>query len=743
MWRSCRASWPHVVVQSRSRCFADAFPRNYKGLWSNTSFEELGIHPKLVHALAAQNIVRPTVVQAGAFVPVAKGKDVVLRAETGSGKTLAYLLPLLNRVYHLHDRARELVKADSNAANPLQSSRPWVVLAPTSDLCAQILAMLSDVDVDRLLVAQSLQQLVKWEARPSNEESNFRSPKFKERTTLIPGQVGVTDVQNTGAQLSVHNGHSRSASKSVYATASPRIPWGAVDLVVSTPAHFRATLDQCREDGIFPACVVMDEADALFHGKSRLDIIEVVGEIRPRVKIRQLHEPRKRLPDLIPTQFVFSAATILHIGPFSVGNMLIERFCTAHTVETKNFHRLPTGLDCTSIRWRDGSDDWDQRVQQLIDVIREVPCERTLVFANSVQNGHVLRLFLKQLGWPVTSFMKGPQGRMGPRFRDAQRFADGHANIMIATDFGGRGIDWPDINHVINFQMPTDAVSWLHRVGRTGRMGKSGLVTNFIGTKDKLISDMIQQRLASEKDMHNIFSRKRSLRRWRRADHDEASSETSPSYSARNGVYQLEGGLELFEQSIQHDESSNLHETPGTSDEFTLLGYLPYNESPPRVMSKRAKQMMSQYGSGGKHRKDLHVKGEQEDEEGTEVTEGTEGTEDVLADFRRELLHSDSESDAEGSAEDELSDSSEIAPGAEGDMFSWSKLGDETEGAVVARPPRASVPRQPPDRNAAKRQLRRFEPDQFVGSRKRLGVNASSRIAASRNYAEPDDDLLM
>merc|ERR1712176_570273 len=182
--------------------------------------------------------------------------------------------------------------------------------------------------------------------------------------------------------------------------------------------------------------------------------------------------------------------------------MLIERFCTAHTVETPNFHRLPVGLGQDSIVWMPGSDDWDERVQQLVNTLRSTPCERTLVFVNSLHNCHVLLRFLKENGWPVVSFMKGPLGRMGPRFRDAQRFASGETSIMVATEFGGRGIDWREVDHVVNFQMPTSAVCWLHRVGRTARVGRRGLVSNFVGRKDQALADVIRTRLAAGKDLH-------------------------------------------------------------------------------------------------------------------------------------------------------------------------------------------------------------------------------------------------
>eukprot|EP00439_Symbiodinium_sp_Y106_P042931 s2444_g5.t1 len=93
----------------------------YDGLWANTTFESMGVHPTLVSSMAVVGLVETDTVRlTKAFGPIVKGRDVILRAETGSGKTLAYLLPLVNRIYHLHDRARQAAQ-DPDAPNPLQS----------------------------------------------------------------------------------------------------------------------------------------------------------------------------------------------------------------------------------------------------------------------------------------------------------------------------------------------------------------------------------------------------------------------------------------------------------------------------------------------------------------------------------------------------------------------------------------------------------------------------------------------
>lgn len=52
--------------------------------------------------------------------------------------------------------------------------------------------------------------------------------------------------------------------------------------------------------------------------------------------------------------------------------------------------------------------------------------------------------------------------------------------MLIATDIAAKGLDFPDIQHVINFDMPDEIENYVHRIGRTGRCGKTGVATTFI-----------------------------------------------------------------------------------------------------------------------------------------------------------------------------------------------------------------------------------------------------------------------
>jgi ATP-dependent RNA helicase DeaD len=67
------------------------------------------------------------------------------------------------------------------------------------------------------------------------------------------------------------------------------------------------------------------------------------------------------------------------------------------------------------------------------------------------------------------------------RNRVMQGFRDAAINVLVATDVVGRGIDVNDISHVINYDIPDDPENYLHRIGRTGRMGKDGIAYTFVG----------------------------------------------------------------------------------------------------------------------------------------------------------------------------------------------------------------------------------------------------------------------
>lgn len=87
------------------------------------------------------------------------------------------------------------------------------------------------------------------------------------------------------------------------------------------------------------------------------------------------------------------------------------------------------------------------------------------------------------------------------RFKSVEQFDDGVLRLLIATDVVARGLDLVDITHVINFDMPKEASSYIHRIGRTGRADKSGTAISFVTSKDADIKNNIQALMQKKIDV--------------------------------------------------------------------------------------------------------------------------------------------------------------------------------------------------------------------------------------------------
>jgi len=70
------------------------------------------------------------------------------------------------------------------------------------------------------------------------------------------------------------------------------------------------------------------------------------------------------------------------------------------------------------------------------------------------------------------------------RQRALEKFTQGKARVLVATDIVARGIDVDDISHVINYELPNDAENYVHRIGRTARAGKEGVALSLCSVED-------------------------------------------------------------------------------------------------------------------------------------------------------------------------------------------------------------------------------------------------------------------
>ncbi|XP_074597432.1 ATP-dependent RNA helicase bel [Brevipalpus obovatus] len=111
------------------------------------------------------------------------------------------------------------------------------------------------------------------------------------------------------------------------------------------------------------------------------------------------------------------------------------------------------------------------------------PESLTLCFVETKRGADALEDYLHKEGFPVASI----HGDRSQREReDALRsFKSGQTPVLVATAVAARGLDIPNVKHVINFDLPTDIEEYVHRIGRTGRVGNLGAATSFFNEKNR------------------------------------------------------------------------------------------------------------------------------------------------------------------------------------------------------------------------------------------------------------------
>ena len=146
-------------------------------------------------------------------------------------------------------------------------------------------------------------------------------------------------------------------------------------------------------------------------------------------------------------------------------------------------------------QWYHRADDMAHKLELLKNILTE-QSERAIVFLKTRERLAELRTELERAQIPCV-WIQGemPQDR---RNNAIARFRDGSVNILLATDVAARGIDIPDVSHVINFDMPRTADVYLHRIGRTARAGKKGNAISLVEAHDQPMIERVARYIKEE-----------------------------------------------------------------------------------------------------------------------------------------------------------------------------------------------------------------------------------------------------
>jgi ATP-dependent RNA helicase DeaD len=242
-----------------------------------------------------------------------------------------------------------------------------------------------------------------------------------------------------------------------------------VQIVVGTPGRIHDHLQRrsLRTGSVW--CVVMDEADRM------LDI-----GFRPQIERILRKCPKDRQTLLLSATLPNGVRRLAE--SYMQDPLVIDCSKNDMAVETIEQHYFTVAQD---------------RKSDLLDLVleREKP-EQTIIFCRTKRGTD--RLY-RQLSHrhPDCGSMHGDMAQR-ERDRVLQRLRDGKLKILVATDVVGRGIDISTISHIINYDVPQDCDDYVHRVGRTGRMGRDGIAFTFIVPGEGEFLTNIERRINKE-----------------------------------------------------------------------------------------------------------------------------------------------------------------------------------------------------------------------------------------------------
>ncbi|KAL8488131.1 hypothetical protein ACS0TY_023962 [Phlomoides rotata] len=417
--------------------------KNSAEVFASCSFSSLGLHSTLCDQLKERlGFEVPTLVQAEAIPVILSGRHVLVNAATGTGKTVVYLVPIIHMLQNYDQRIQ---RSDGTFA---------LVLVPTRELCMQVYEIL-----------QKLLHRFHW---------------------IVPGYI--------------MGGENRSKEKA-------RLRKG-VSILVATPGRL---LDHLKNTSSFLhenlRWIIFDEADRILelgYGKEIEDILNCLGT--------------RNLKSEVQKQNLLLSATlnekVNHLANISLENPVMIGIDDKKLVQNRNHKDVLPESDVADIvqeprKVLSSSNEEYKLPTQLVQRYIKVPCGSRLVVLLSIlkhlfETGasqkvvvffstcdavdfHYSLLSEFQLPTLLQSekevkqiFMKCKtlrlHGSMNHNDRKTafQAFKTDKSALLLSTDVSARGLDFPKVRCIIQYDSPGEATEYVHRVGRTARLGEKG-----------------------------------------------------------------------------------------------------------------------------------------------------------------------------------------------------------------------------------------------------------------------------
>ena len=229
-----------------------------------------------------------------------------------------------------------------------------------------------------------------------------------------------------------------------------------LDILVATPGRLFEHIEKETADCRDIECLILDEADRMLD----MGFSNIVNQIASEARWRK--------------QNMLFSATLEGAG--------VKYFSKEILQNPEVIEASPSRKEKNKIhQWYHLADDLAHKQALLVHILKE-QVTTAVVFVKTRERLQMLKDFLASQGLQVCWL----QGEMPQDKRNAAlaRFKSGEVPILLATDVAARGIDVPNVSHVINFDMPRKADVYVHRIGRTGRAGAKGTAIALVEAHD-------------------------------------------------------------------------------------------------------------------------------------------------------------------------------------------------------------------------------------------------------------------
>jgi len=512
----------------------------------SVTFASLGLPPDVCQALHQAGYTRPSKSQQLAASPVLQGRDVVLAAETGSGKTIAYLAPLAAALLSspqvpVYQKPLTSNYQDDGSNEKQRYSRPRhqpaaLILCPNVALCEQVVTVASSLinpTTNRPIIHAAL--ISSRTGPPSLEKAADSQLHF---VVTTPASL-LSFLNNVGPAYGAdwtRRGLPLWINHVVYDEADMLLGGSYGRHIKALRELFRIADKEAAEEGVRVELGMSEEEWEMVPWRmQRIAVSEGVAGLHKagfKVPVNSNESIESILDGLPPLgdsssiqqqqlpvqkrQYIYVAATMPTEGDHTVGADIAAAHPKAVWLSGHALHQ-GQGASVTHNWVQLSSASVEERHAAAAEVIRTDALlsqgqGRVLVFTKDIASAEATAAALSSaLSIPVLKYHK----EVPPldRSQALDTISTKQGVILVATDAAARGLDLPDISHVIQADFASSAIDFLHRVGRTARAGKSGKVTSLYNEDNAMLVGAIKEAIKEGVPVEGAFSRNRSFKK--------------------------------------------------------------------------------------------------------------------------------------------------------------------------------------------------------------------------------------